>query len=233
MVDSQELACTESFLFPWHFPAPCSRTFRDFEEAFVQPAKFQKIGQRWLHDPRGPTLPSLKDELMSASILKASLLCNSAPMQQCSHVNSISPWPPKCCSLLDLPTFRMELVKSSTITLLLYATYLLTFLIFRHVSHSHQPRNRLFCRPPTPAELQRRVQSKNCAPSVSLACSAAPKLSTVVFAVLVHSPLPVLKRRALSFPWSVVFFVHYIHLTIFVETESILRVSRQCCYHTC
>ena len=103
MVDSQELACTESFLFPWHFPAPCSRTFRDFEEAFVQPAKFQKIGQRWLHDPRGPTLPSLKDELMSASILKASLLCNSAPMQQCSHVNSISPWAPKCFSLLDLP----------------------------------------------------------------------------------------------------------------------------------
>jgi hypothetical protein len=131
MVEGQEKACTESILFPWHFPAPCSRAFRDFEEAFVQPAKFQKIGQRWLHDPRGPTLPSLKDELMSASILKASLLCNRAPMQQCSHMNSISLWPPKCCSLLGLPTFRMELVKSSTITLLLYAAYLPTFLMFR------------------------------------------------------------------------------------------------------
>ena len=166
---------------------------------------------------------------MSACSLKASPLCNRAPMQQCSHteyeLNSL--WPPKCCSLLRQPRFNGT-CQVLDHTLLLYAAYLPTLLISRHVSHSHQPRTALSA---GPLRQWRRVQSKYCAPSVSLACSAAPKLSTVKFAVLVHSPLPVLKRRAPSFPWSVV-FSHYIPY-IFVETQSIARVSKQCCYHKC
>ena len=54
-------------------------------------------------------------------------------------MNSISLWPPKCCSLLRQPRFHGT-CQVLDHTLLLYAAYLPTLLMSRHVSHSHQPR---------------------------------------------------------------------------------------------